>query len=170
MKTEIVVAIIAASASIFGAAVTFYLTKQKDREAEWRKQKLEHYKELLLAMSGIVGTDATPEGQLRFAKACNTVVLVASQQVVQSLLNYQDEISVSNAHKSLERERQFLNKLLLEVRKDIGISPADDPSTFSFALWCSGANESRNNQLPSSNSSFTSLPNSIKAKTEKGLY
>jgi hypothetical protein len=40
METPIVVAIIAAAAS----AITFFLTRMKEREAEWRKLRIEHYR------------------------------------------------------------------------------------------------------------------------------
>jgi hypothetical protein len=39
MDTPILVAIISAAASLAVAAITFFLTKRKEREAEWRKQK-----------------------------------------------------------------------------------------------------------------------------------
>ncbi len=80
--TPVLVAIISAAASLLiVAAITFFLTltKRKEREAEWRKQKLEHYREFLDALSGTAGTDSTPDAQRRWARASNTIGLVASQ-------------------------------------------------------------------------------------------
>jgi hypothetical protein len=141
MDTPILVAVISASASIAVAALTFFFTKRKERQAEWRKQKLEHYREFLDALSGVVGTDATREGQLRWARACNTIGLVASQRVLLALRGFQDAIAKSNKKSTAEEHDIRLNQLMLAIRADLDISPADDPKNFSFRLWCSGANE-----------------------------
>ena len=141
MDTAIFVATISAAASIFAAALTFLLTKSKEREAELRKQKLEHYKEFLDALSGVVGTDSTPENQRRWARASNTMGLVASQQVLQAQRRFQDATALSNANRSTEEHDRCLNQLLLAIRRDLGVTPADDPSTFEFRLWCSGTQD-----------------------------
>lgn len=140
MDVPVLVAVISAAASIAVAAVTFFLTKRKEREAEWRKQKLEHYREFLEALSGTVGTDATREGQLRWAKSCNTIGLVASQSVLKALWQFQDAIAKSNPRPSSEAHDRCLNQLMLAIRADLGVSPQDDPGTFNFRLWASGVN------------------------------
>ncbi|MGA2990451.1 MAG: hypothetical protein ABSD88_08240, partial [Candidatus Korobacteraceae bacterium] len=64
MNTPIVItAIISAAAAVVVPALSFYLTKRKERQAEWQRYKFELYKELVESLSGIVGTDATPEGR-----------------------------------------------------------------------------------------------------------
>jgi hypothetical protein len=141
MDTPILVAVTSAAASIAAAAITFFLTKRKEREAEWRKQKLEHYREFLDALSGTVGTDSTPEGQRRWARATNTIGLVASQTVLLALRRFQDAIARSNPDPSQEAHDRALNQLMLAIRMDLDITPTDDPATFSFRLWCSGAND-----------------------------
>ena len=140
MDTPVVVALISAAVSLVVAAGTFFLTKSKEREAEWRKQKLEHYREFLDALSGVVGTDSTAEAQRRWARASNTIGLVASQHVLTSLREFQDAIARSNPNPSIEEHDRKLNQLLLTIRADLGVSPADVPETFSFRLWCSGTN------------------------------
>ena len=141
MDTTILVTVISAITSLAVAAVTFSLTKQKEREAEWRKQKLEHYREFLDALSGTVGSDSTPEAQRRWAQATNTIGLVASQQVLLALQEFQNAIAHSNPKPSVEEHDRTLNQLMLAIRTDLNISPADDPETFSFRLWCSGTND-----------------------------
>ena len=141
MDTPILVAVISATASLAVAAVTFSLTKRKEREAEWRKQKLEHYREFLDALSGVVGSDSTPDGQRRWARATNTIGLVASQQVLLALRRFQDAIAKSNPNPSAEAHDRALNQLMLSIRADLEVTPADDPATFSFRLWCSGSND-----------------------------
>jgi hypothetical protein len=97
------VAIVSAAAAIVVPALSFYLTKQKERQAEWQRYKFEIYKELVASLSGIVGTDSTPEGNRRLAAACNTLHLVASQGVIVALHEFQDEIRVSNANRDSDR-------------------------------------------------------------------
>lgn len=140
MDTPILVAVITAAASLAVAAVTFFLTKRKEREAEWRKQKLEHYREFLDSLSGTVGTDSTPEAQRRWARASNTIGLVASQRVLAALWQFQDSIARSNPNTSVEDHDRRPNQLMLAIRHDLGITPADKPENFSFRLWCSGTN------------------------------
>lgn len=140
MDTPILVAVISAAASLAVAAVTFFLTKGREREAEWRKQKLEHYREFLDAMSGTVGTDSNPEGQRRWARAANTIGLVASQRVLAALWQFQDSIAKSNPNPSVEDHDRKLNQLMLAIRADLGVTPADEPAFSSFRLWCSGTN------------------------------
>lgn len=146
MDSAVFVATISASASILVAALTFFLTKKKEREAEFRKQKLEHYKEFLDALSGVVGTDSTPENQRRWARASNTMGLVASQQVLEAQMKFQDATAKGNPNRSSEEHDRSLNQLLLSIRKDMGVTPADDPQTFSFRLWCSGTQDSNTAQ------------------------
>ena len=63
MDTLLSVAIISAAAAIVVPALSFYLTKSKERQADWQRYKFELYKELVQSFSGIVGTDSTPGGK-----------------------------------------------------------------------------------------------------------
>jgi hypothetical protein len=65
VDTSVTVAIISAAAAIVVPAVSFYLTKRKERQADWQRYKLEIYKELVQSFGGIVATDSTPEGNRR---------------------------------------------------------------------------------------------------------
>src|SRR5262249_15861548 len=113
METSVAIAIISAFASVFGAAlgaaVSGCFSMRKEREADWRKLKFEHYREFMGALSGIVGTDSTPEGHLRYAQACNTVQLVASDQVINALHNFRSETAASNPNRSQEGHDQLLS-------------------------------------------------------------
>jgi hypothetical protein len=65
MDTSVSVAAISAAAGVIVAAVSFYLTKKKEREADWRKYKYEQYKEFMISISGIVvGTRPPKETEL----------------------------------------------------------------------------------------------------------
>ncbi len=61
------------------AVVTYVLTKKREHEADWRKAKLEHYREYVAALSAVVqGREITPSAQARYADAVNALTLVAS--------------------------------------------------------------------------------------------
>lgn len=132
-------AIISAAAAIVVPAASFYLTKRKERQADWQRYKFEIYKELVQSLSGIVETDSTPEGHRRFAAACNTLHLIASQGVIVALHNFQNEIRVSNANRDRDRHNALLSRLEWEIRKDLCI-PGNPPiAEFKAILWCSGS-------------------------------
>jgi hypothetical protein len=118
--------------------VSYFLTKLKERESEWRKQKLEYYREFLTAVSGTVQGDSNPDAQRRFATACNVIGLVASQDVIHNLHRFQ-EVTKANSGASLKDHDDILKHLLLSIRRDLQISPKDNPETFSYRLWASGA-------------------------------
>ncbi len=139
MTAEITTAIIAASGSVVLAGASYFFTKMRERDAELRKEKLEHYKDFVASLSGIVSGESTSEGQRAFARACNKLNLVAPQPVIKALQSFQQEIKVSNSNKSNKRHDQLMSQLFFEMRKDLRISPKDKDTSFVFGLWASGA-------------------------------
>jgi hypothetical protein len=126
----------------FAAVVaTYVLTKRREREAEWRVEKLAYYKAFIESLSGIVSGDDTPESHLVFARATNNLLLFAPQNVIDSINAFRHEIRISNPTPSRDQHDKLLKDLLLEVRRDIGVYPADDPSKFEPILWASGRNK-----------------------------
>ena len=134
MTTEI----ISVAGALLVAAASYWFAKQAEREAEWRKEKLKHYMAFVDSLSGILKEESTPEGQIAFAKACNDILLFAPQFVIEALMNFQDEIKISNKNKSLEKHDELLSQLFLAMRKDVGIKPKDEEATFKVRLWGSG--------------------------------
>lgn len=141
METAIITALIAAFGSVLVAALTYWSTKRREREAEWRKEKLAYYKAFIESLSGIVGGDATPEGQKLFAKGTNNLLLFAPQAVIVALNAFRDGIRVSNTLLTQEEHDRLLAALLHAIRRDIGVSPEDDPNIFKPKLWASGADK-----------------------------
>jgi hypothetical protein len=138
MAAEIVTVLIATSGAVVLAGATYWFTKKREREAELRKEKLEHYKDFVASLSGIISGEATPEGQRAFARACNKLNLVAPQSVVKALQNFQQEIKVSNTERSNERHDKLMSQLFYEMRKDLRITPKDKDTSFVFGLWAAG--------------------------------
>ncbi len=134
MNINVMVAIISAATSLIIAALSYYFAKKREVEAEWRKEKLQQYRNLLEALSGNVEGISTPEANERYSHAVNTIALVASQSVISALFDLRREISYKNQNRSIEREEALLTKLMLEIRRDLRIKPKDDPTTFQFSL------------------------------------
>ena len=135
MNATIIVAVVSASATIFAAALTFYLTKSNELAVQLRNEKLNHYKVLFAALSDLAvdGTNKN-DANMRFALAVNTIGLAAPQYVINALMAFHDEVKFSNSQKSQERHDKLLNDLVLAIRKDIGLAKGDDIGTFKFHL------------------------------------
>lgn len=112
-------AIISAIALIIVSAGTIFLTKQKEREAEWRAKKLAYYEEFFAAASGIVGETSPPDTKVRFATAVNNLHLIGSHGVIKALHAFCDEIAVSNSNRTKDRHDELWSRLVWEIRKDL---------------------------------------------------
>ena len=141
MQAAIPSALIALLGSVLAAVLTYWFTKRREREAEWRKEKLSHYMAFIESFSGIIEGDSSPEGHKSFAKATNNLLLFAPQTVITTLNEFRHEIRVSNMNRMQEKHDRLLASLLLAIRRDIGISPKDEPSTFKPVLWASGTDK-----------------------------
>jgi hypothetical protein len=135
---KLVTAIVTASSALVVAVATYWFTKKREREAELRKEKLEHYKEFVASLSGILTNEGTPLGQRLFAKASNNLNLVAPQAVIVALQEFQRQSRASNPQRDLAAHDRALTRLFYEIRRDLGISPNDNESTFSVGLWAAG--------------------------------
>ena len=138
MTTPFITSLLGLFGSILVAVFTYWSTKQRERDAEWRKEKIVYYKTFIESISGIVEGDETPEGHKHYAKATNNLLLFAPQSVIEALTDFRLENSVSNKDRSHEKHDKLLAALLLAIRQDIGVHPADDPATFKPILWAAG--------------------------------
>jgi hypothetical protein len=71
---------------------------------------------------------------MRFAMAVNTIAIIARQSVITALMDFHDEAKFSNPNKSLKRHDELLNRLLIEIRRDIGLTSKDNEEIFAFHL------------------------------------
>lgn len=116
------------------ASLSYYFTKIKEREAEWRKEKLRLYIEFIESLTDNIEEVSTMEGRKRFAKASNNLYLFAPSKVLSGLKGLQDEINVKNPHRTLEKHNKYLSVLIFQIRKDIGIKENDE-TNFNMSLW-----------------------------------
>ena len=123
---------------IVAAGAAYMFTKWREREAEWRKDKREYYKAFVASLSETLQNETTSGGPVAFRRATNDLNLIAPQRVVESLIAYRHEISISNPHRDADRENRLLSRLLFEMRRDLAMSPKDDEATFRVVLWAAG--------------------------------
>jgi len=125
-------AIISASAALFGVWLGNHFTKGREHEADWRKMKLERYREYILALSGNVVERTTVTAQERYSDAANSLQMVAPPKVLQAL----DAFLRFNAHRkpdeNTQRHDQLLNDLVNSMRQDI--QPAFKGKEIQFRL------------------------------------
>ena len=122
------------SIPIIVATLGYVFAKYKEREADWRKKKLEMYHELFNGISEITDRPEKPESQQAFTKACNTIGLIASQDVIVALQVFRKEAKVNV---NIEKHDKALTDLLLAIRKDLQL-PLNLNSEFTYKLWASG--------------------------------
>jgi hypothetical protein len=136
MSVEVATSFIAASGAVVLAGASYWFTKRRERDAELRKEKLEHYKAFVASLSGVTN-GGTPEGQHAFSLASNNLVLVAPQSVIDAMQRFRDETRTGNPNPSRETHDLLLSKLFLAIRKDLGILPKDNAEAFKVRLWAS---------------------------------
>ncbi|HEV3300299.1 MAG TPA: hypothetical protein VG055_11685 [Planctomycetaceae bacterium] len=138
MSAEIATTVITVSGGLAVAGATYWFTKKREREADLRKEKLQHYKDFVAALSGVISGESTPDAQRAFSRACNSLNLIAPQAVIKALREFQEEIKVSNTDRSKDRHDRLMSRLFLEIRRDLQVAPNDDESTFAVGLFASG--------------------------------
>ena len=140
METGIIVAVIAAVASLLGAATGYWFSLWREQAGDWRKVKFEHYREFMTALQGVTGSDATPDGRKNFARSSTAIQLVASKQVVEALHALLSAVSESNPDRLREQHDQLVSKLVREIRSDLGVPCKQNPDNLPIRLWGSGIN------------------------------
>lgn len=131
MNPTIFTAVLSAASAIAVASLTYWLTKRREREVDWRRFKLEHYRAYITALSGVTQTTNSPENQRRYADAVNNLALVAPPDALRALYALQDELRADNPHASQETHDAKLSGLLRAIRRDVQPStPADEGLVF----------------------------------------
>lgn len=138
MLTVVASVLTAIVVSVVTSIITYFLTRRREHEADWRKLKLEQYREFVRALSGNVVNRSTAEAQERYADAVNTMTLVAPPAVLRALQSFQAYNSPSNRSKSRAEHDRALSILLRAMRIDVHPACPQDPEDFVFILWDAG--------------------------------
>ena len=117
--------------------ITYFFSRKRDHEADWRKMKLEQYKEYVAALSGTVHHPFDSAVQRRYSDAVNSMGLVASPSVLIALYSLLDETSFSNKNPTPQKYDSLLSSLMREMREDSHPeSPKDNPEFIFRTLDC----------------------------------
>lgn len=147
MGTNVLIVAISSVTAIAVAAFTYYTTKQREREAEWRREKLSHYKDYFAALAETIGENVTDDARVRYCVAFNTVGLFASQDVISCLHAFQEITRMPYDQIDKAEDDRRLTDLVLAVRRDLKLRPEDDPVTFSFHMIAPYRNVNTVNQI-----------------------
>lgn len=134
MNTSLIPAILAGVLAIVAVILTNHFTRNRDRDADWRKIKLEYYKEFMSALAGNVVGRATSEDIIRFHDALNTIGLVASPLVILAINAFQSEISIENRNRDPARHDQLPTILVRAMRNDISPNGSKGFEALEFRL------------------------------------
>jgi len=134
LLTALISGVVAFGTVTITQVLTYFFSRKRDHEADWRKMKLEHYKEYLLALSRVVGRDSDSTAQRRYADAANSLTLVAPPILLAALYNFQDEISEGNIDHSTPKAEFLLSVLMRNMRKDCQPQAPKDSLGFVFRM------------------------------------
>ena len=132
MNTQIITTIISVLWWVLIASLTYYLTKIKEKEAEWRKEKLRFYIEFTESLSWITDNELNLENEIRYAKACNNLHLFAPSKVLKALKTFKKNSNWKDFSYS-----EYLKILFNEIRNDIKTDKID--ADYEFLLSTSKA-------------------------------
>jgi hypothetical protein len=132
MNAVIISVLVSGAFTLVIAYISDKFGRKRDREAEWRKVKLEQYREYTAALSGTVhqGRDAT--AQRRYADAVNNLGLIAPKNVLKALYSFQKEISYSNSDRNSRRYEELISDLMRAMRADCQPEDPEDEKDFTF--------------------------------------
>jgi hypothetical protein len=99
--------------------MTYIFMKQRERDADCRKMKLEQYREYIVALSGFVEGRDTPDGHTRYVDAVNSMTLVASTKVLRALYQYTSYTSSRGLDETPDTHDRVLSDLINALRDDV---------------------------------------------------
>ncbi len=118
-------AFIGAVAALLVAILTTTNNSRRDREADWRKLKLEIYREYVTAISGMVEGRADNSAQDRYLDASHSLMLIASPGVLKFLFQFQQD----------RLNKRHLTPLMKAIRNDIKPRPDNSDEGIEFQMF-----------------------------------
>jgi hypothetical protein len=129
--------------ALISSYATYRFTRRMQLEAEWRKDKLVYYSQLIESITEAMSMPGDFENVYKkYAHSHNVVSLVAPQDVANIVFEfyYAQEVSRKQQEGNEEEDKfvtdqkRLLKQLVLAMRKDLRIKPNDDPDTFKYRL------------------------------------
>lgn len=140
------------------AACTYWFTKQREREAEIRKEKMEHYKELIHSLNAFlyslspapsdsdifVGLEQfegwkeplkspanTDQAKAAFTTAANKTLIIASNDVVVALIKLLEILKDRST--TVDERWKAVHHMIEKIRADLGVSNVPIPISIKLA-------------------------------------
>ena len=133
--TEVWVVVIGGIISIFAAIGTHYLIKRRELEIIVVEHKFERYNDFMASFSGIGGENKTYEAHVHFTNAINTLNLIASKKVLEAMNELVDYVQTHKGECfNISEQNIILNKLILEIRRDLHPKTSKDFRQFEFRV------------------------------------
>jgi hypothetical protein len=130
--TALVSGVVALGTVTVTQALTYFFSRKRDHETDWRKLKLEYYKEYVAALSGTVHHGYDAAVQRRYSDAVNGLNLVAPPKVLIALYAFLDETSVKNQNRTNFKYDSLLSVLMRNMREDCHPTSPKDNVGFIF--------------------------------------
>ena len=96
--TQIIIASIGLLASVITASLSYYFTKKYQSKMEERKLKEEYYKSFIKAIGDVAIDNFNDEAQKRLSEGFNSLIVIASPNVVKELMEFHDFIRPQNTN------------------------------------------------------------------------
>ena len=130
--TALVSGVVALGTVTVTQALTYFFSKKRDHEADWRKKKLEHYIEFIAAFSRAAREGSDLTAQLRYLDAENSLALVAPPSVLIALRVFQDGRNSEDFKHDPRKSEPVLSELIRAMRNDCHPKPPNDSPDFIF--------------------------------------
>lgn len=137
--TDVGVVVVSGTLSIFGVIITHYLIKRRELEIREAEHKLERYKDFLASLAGIGSGYKTYEAHVNFTNAANTINLIASKEILEAVYELVDYAQTHKGESyNISDQSRILNKLILEMRRDLHPKTSKDFRQFEFHFFSHG--------------------------------
>ncbi len=123
---EIVVAIIAGLFSICVAIFGALFINISNHKLQTRKLKEEHYVRYLEAVHNLAEDNKSVQALKEYTLHRDKMFIVANEKVVKAMLEYED-VAVG---KQSDAHDKYLTRLIIEIRKDLGIRDKSYPQIY----------------------------------------
>jgi hypothetical protein len=125
MSSDLLSAAIAGLVALIVAIITIRNGTLRDRESDWRRMKLDMYRDYVLAIAGMVEGRANDAAKTRYLDASHSLMLIASPDVLRVLFDFQND----------RLDKKYLTPLFVAIRNDIKPRPDHMDQGIEFQMF-----------------------------------
>ena len=145
MDGTVFTALVSGAVALGVVTLSNYFGRKRDHEADWRKMKLEYYKEYVAAFSR--GSYPSPDAAetRRYHDAVNCLALVAPPNVLTELYAFQKGIESEEVSRDPFKWMPLWSSLMRVMREDCHPKPPKDNLKFIFLIIHGRSDKTANN-------------------------